>query len=209
MILWLPFLPSAVRAQDDTQSEYLHPPDLVEVVRLDSSIKLDIRYATTKNFMGKKMYSQARAYFQRPVAKALVRVHRRLQRKGYGLVILDAYRPWSVTKQFWEETAQEKRDYVANPTDGSRHNRGAAVDVTLYELSTGQEVPMPSGYDEFSDRASPSYTGGTSEQRSRRDLLRRFMEQQGFRVHRLEWWHFTHKNWREYEVLDIPFEHLH
>ncbi len=187
-----------------------HQPshDLVEVVTLDSTITLDIRYATPRNFMGRAMYSQARAFLQRPVAEALVRVHRRLRSQGYGIVILDAYRPWSITRKFWEETPPEKRDYVANPSDGSRHNRGAAVDVTLYELTTGREVSMPSDYDEFSERAASTYAGGSALQRKLRDLLRHSMEREGFWVHPREWWHFTHRLWKSYQLLDIPFELL-
>lgn len=208
LLLCLFIVPSVLLAGGDGDAGRHARADLVEVETLDSTIKLDIRYATPHNFMGRAMYKRPRAFLQRSVAHALVRVHRRLQRQGYGVIILDAYRPWSITKKFWEETPPEKRDYVANPSDGSRHNRGAAVDVTLYEVSTGREVSMPSAYDEFNERASPTYSGGTSEQRRLRDLLRSAMEREGFWVHSREWWHFTHKRWRAYEVLDIPFEQL-
>jgi D-alanyl-D-alanine dipeptidase len=208
VLLCLLLVPAGILAQNVSQGRHRPPHDLVEVVTLDSTIALDIRYATDHNFMGRVMYSQARAFLQRPVAEALVRVHRRLRSQGYGIVILDAYRPWSITKKFWEETPPAKRDYVANPNTGSRHNRGAAVDVTLYDLSTGREVSMPSAYDEFSERAWSTYAGGTPEQRRLRDLLRQCMEREGFWVHPREWWHFTHKLWRVYEILDIPFEQL-
>jgi D-alanyl-D-alanine dipeptidase len=155
VLLCLLLVPAGILAQNVSQGRHRPPHDLVEVVTLDSTIALDIRYATDHNFMGRVMYSQARAFLQRPVAEALVRVHRRLRSQGYGIVILDAYRPWSITKKFWEETPPAKRDYVANPNTGSRHNRGAAVDVTLYDLSTGREVSMPSAYDEFSERGQP------------------------------------------------------
>ncbi|HEY5489859.1 MAG TPA: M15 family metallopeptidase, partial [Gemmatimonadaceae bacterium] len=108
--------------------------DLVELVTIDSSIKLDIRYASTNNFMGAALYSQARAFLQRPAAEALVRAHHALAREGYGLLIHDAYRPWYVTWMFWEATADSQHTFVANPATGSRHNRGAAVDLTLYDL---------------------------------------------------------------------------
>jgi D-alanyl-D-alanine dipeptidase len=207
-LLCVLLVPAGVLAENVSRGSHHPPHDLVEVVTLDSTIALDIRYATANNFMGRAMYSQARAFLQRPVAEALVRVHRRLRSQGYGIVILDAYRPWSITKRFWEETPPEKRGYVANPNDGSRHNRGAAVDVTLYDLSTGREVSMPSAYDEFSERAWSTYAGGTPEQRRLRDLLRQCMEREGFWVHPHEWWHFTHKLWHVYEILDIPFEQL-
>lgn len=181
----------------------LRTPDLVEIVRLDSTIRLDIRYATEKNFMGRRMYDTARALLQRPAAEALLRVHKKLRKLGLGLVIFDAYRPWSVTRQFWDETPPAKRSFVANPRYGSKHNRGCAVDLSLYDLRTGRETDMPSGYDEFSRRASPDYTGGTASQRRWRDLLRSAMEAEGFTVDRGEWWHFDYRDWRLYPVLDI------
>lgn len=193
--------------QDTTQQQF-RPTDLVEITRLDSTIKLDIRYATSRNFMKRKMYSQPRAFLQRPAAEALVRANAKLRKRGYGLVIFDAYRPWSVTKQFWELTPPEKRDYVANPKDGSRHNRGGAVDITMFELMTGKEVDMPSDYDDFSERASPVYAGGTVAQRRLRNLLRSIVESEGFVVSANEWWHFNYRDWNEYELLDVPFEKL-
>lgn len=175
-------------------------PDLVELVTLDPTIRLDIRYATTNNFMNQKFYSEARAFLQRPAAEALVRVHRSLAREGYGLLVFDGFRPWSVTKAFWDATPPAKRHFVANPAKGSRHNRGCAVDLTLYDRATGREVTMPSGYDEMTERAYPGYTGGTPEERRLRDLLRRAMEAQGFTVNEFEWWHFDYRDWREYPI---------
>jgi D-alanyl-D-alanine dipeptidase len=184
--------------------------DLVEVVKLDPTIRLDVRYATPNNFTGQPVYRQARAFLQRPAAEALVRVNRALHDKGYGLLVFDGYRPWSVTKHFWEITPKDKREkgFVANPAKGSKHNRGAAVDLSMYDLATGKEVEMPSAYDEFTDRADPDYAGGTSEQRSRRDLLRAEMEKEGFSVDPGEWWHFNYKGWEEYPILDISFERI-
>lgn len=181
---------------------------MAELVALDSSIRLDIRYATTNNFMASAMYSQARAFLQRPAAEALVRAHRALARDGYGLLIHDAYRPWYVTWMFYEATPDSQRTFVANPATGSRHNRGAAVDLTLYELASGRVVRMPSGYDEFTDRAYATYPGGTASERARRELLRRAMEAEGFTVNSTEWWHFDYNGWREYPVLNTPFERI-
>jgi len=180
-------------------------PDLVEITSLDPTIKLDVRYATDRNFVGRAVYPEARAFLQRPAAEALVRAHRALASEGYGLLVFDAYRPWSVTKLFWDLTPRAKRAFVANPKQGSKHNRGAAVDLSLYDLATGAEVEMPSAYDEMSPRAYPGYAGGTSEQRARRDRLRAAMEREGFRVEPNEWWHFNHRDWREYPILDVPF----
>ncbi|MBI4429798.1 MAG: M15 family metallopeptidase [Ignavibacteriales bacterium] len=183
-------------------------PDLVEITKMDSTIKLDIRYATTNNFMNEVFYSQPRAFLQRSAGEAVVRAHRNLKTLGYGLLIHDAYRPWYVTKMFWDATPNDKRDFVADPAKGSRHNRGCAIDITLYELSTGKAVEMPSGYDEFSERAFPTYPGGTSLQRWHRELLRVALEEQGFNVYEWEWWHFDYKDWRRYQILNVTFEQI-
>ncbi len=182
--------------------------DLVELKMLDSTIHLDIRYATTNNFMGEKFYSQAKAFLQRPAAEALVRAHRGLRNMGYGLLIHDAYRPWYVTKMFWDATPKEQKDFVADPAKGSRHNRGSAVDLSLYELKTGKPVEMVSGYDEFSHRAYPTYPGGTSLQRWHRQLIRKAMEAEGFKVFDVEWWHFDFKDWRRYPIGALTFEEI-
>ena len=183
-------------------------PALVELVKLDPSLRLDIRYATTNNFMRRPVYRQARAFLQRPAAEALVRANQALRTQGYGLLLFDGYRPWSITKMFWDAATGEQRKigFVANPREGSKHNRGCAVDLTMFDLKTGREVEMPSGYDEFSPRAYSNYQGGSSEARQRRELLRRAMETEGFEVLPEEWWHFNHRDWRQYPILDIPFE---
>jgi D-alanyl-D-alanine dipeptidase len=182
--------------------------DLVEVVKLDPTIKLDIRYATNNNFLSTPMYSQARAFLERPAAEALARANQSLREKGYGLLVHDAYRPWYVTKMFWDATPNDKKIFVANPRDGSRHNRGCAVDLTLYDLKTGAVVKMPSGYDEMSERAYADYAGGTLEERQRRAILRQAMEKEGFTVYPQEWWHFDYKDWKQYPILNVRFEEL-
>lgn len=179
--------------------------DLVELVRLDPTIKLDIRYAGSNNFVGRAVYPEARAFLQRPAAEALIAVHRELARHGYGLLIHDGYRPWAITKMFWEVTPPALREFVADPATGSKHNRGAAVDLSLYDLATGAAVEMPSAYDEFSARAYPDYRGGSPIARALRDLLRKSMEAHGFTVEPNEWWHFNYDAWREYPILNIPF----
>jgi CubicO group peptidase (beta-lactamase class C family)/D-alanyl-D-alanine dipeptidase len=189
------------------RGEFLKP-DLVELRSLDNSIKYDIRYATTNNFMSAVFYSQARAFLQRPAAEALVRAHRKLAAKGYGLLIHDAYRPWYVTKMFWDATPDAQRHFVANPANGSRHNRGAAVDLTLYDLRTGQPVEMVGGYDEFSERSYPDYPGGSSRQRWLRELLRDAMEAEGYNVYEFEWWHFDYSDWRRYPIGTLTFEQI-
>jgi len=181
------------------------PVDLVELASLDPTLRLDIRYATADNFLSTPIYQEARAFLQRPPAEALVRANQSLARTGHGLLIHDAYRPWWVTKLFWEATPVDKRTFVADPALGSRHNRGCAVDLTLYRLSDGRAVEMPSLYDEMSERASPDYAGGPPETRRLRDLLRSAMEQQGFTVYESEWWHFDYRGWRDYPILNVSF----
>ena len=180
--------------------------DLVELIKLDKAIKLDIRYATANNFVGRPVYPEARAFLQRPAAEAVVRVHKKLKKQGLGIVIFDGYRPWSITKLFWDVVPEDKRKFVADPTKGSKHNRGAAVDLGVYDLKTGEPIPMPSGYDEFTDRASPDYAGGTDQERANRDMLRRLMEAEGFTVNPNEWWHFDYKDWQSYAIYDISFD---
>ncbi len=180
--------------------------DLVELSKLDKSIKLDIRYATADNFMGRVVYPEARAFLQRPAAEAVVRVHKLLKKEGLGLAIFDGYRPWSITKLFWETVTLEQRKFVADPATGSRHNRGCAIDLTIFDLKTGKLLPMPSGYDEFTERASPGYKGGTDEERANRDKLRRLMEADGFTVNSDEWWHFDFNEWQQYAIYDISFK---
>ncbi len=179
--------------------------DLLELVKLDKTVKLDIRYARTDNFVGKVVYKEARAFLQRPAAEAVIRVHKLLKTQGLGIVIFDGYRPWSITKLFWEVTPDDKRKFVANPKTGSRHNRGCAVDLSIYDLKTGKLVPMPSDFDEFTERASPNYQGGTAEETKNRELLRKLMEAEGFTVNNNEWWHFDYKDWQSYAIYDISF----
>ena len=184
------------------------PADLVELTSLDPTITLDVRYATTNNFLGSVFYAEARAVLQRPAAEALVRVQRALAPLGYGLLVHDGYRPWYVTKTFWDTTPADRKWLVANPAQGSRHNRGAAVDLTLYDLKTGAVIEMPSTYDESTPRAYAFYPGGTSLQRWHRALLRRVMEAEGFAVNPEEWWHFDHQDWRRYAIGNVPFDRI-
>jgi len=201
-------LPIALAARPPVEKGDFRAPDLVELNVLDPTIHLDIRYASTNNFIGAPLYQQARAFLQRPAALALLRVQRSLAAEGYGLLVHDGYRPWYVTKIFWDAMPPEQHIFVADPAEGSRHNRGCAVDLTLYDLATGRAVQMPSEYDETSERAYPAYAGGTAGQRRLRDLLRRHMEAEGFTVYEFEWWHFDYRDWKHYGIQNVRFEDL-
>lgn len=201
-------LKEALTAQPPAETGDFLPTDLVELRKLDPTIKLDIRYATKNNLFDTVFYSQPRAFLQRAPAEALVRVNSKLKARGYGLLIHDGYRPWYVTKVFWEATPQDKKIFVADPSKGSRHNRGAAVDLSLYDLKSGRPIEMVSTYDETTDRAYPNYPGGTSLQRWQRDLLRAVMESEGFTVYEAEWWHFDYKDWQRYHIGNVRFEKI-
>lgn len=203
--IWFILVPYAVGQDGPPAEPGKREADLIELIKLDRSIRLDIRYATASNFTGRAVYPEARAFLQRPPAEALAAIHKRLKKEGLGLVIFDAYRPWSITKIFWETVTPEQRIYVADPAKGSKHNRGCAVDLSLYDRRTGKLLPMPSEYDEFSEKAWPTYTGGTEEERANRDKLRGLMEAAGFTVNPNEWWHFDFNDWQSYAIYDISF----
>ena len=193
------------QAQPPKEPGPFKPSHLVELARLDPTIKLDIRYATKNNFLGRAVYKEACAFLQRPAAEAVVRASTALRAKGYGLLIYDAYRPWHVTKLLWNNTPNEKKMFVADPDIGSRHNRGCAVDLTLFDLKTGKAVVMPSEYDEMTERSYADYTGSTPVATRMRGLLAAAMTAEGFLVFATEWWHYDYKDWREYAILDVSF----
>ncbi len=199
---------AAMEASPPAEPGDFREADLIDVTTLDPTVKLDIRYATTNNFTGAVFYQQPKAFMQRPAAEALVRANARLKPRGLGLLIHDAYRPWHVTKMFWDATPNDMKDFVANPANGSRHNRGCAVDITLYDLTNGQAIQMVAGYDEFSPRSFPMYPGGTSRQRWYRQLLRQTMEAEGFSVYEFEWWHFDYQDWKKYRIGNVTFEEI-
>ena len=176
--------------------------------KVDPTIKFDIRYATKNNFLGRPVYKQARAFLQRPAAEALVRVNQSLRRQGYGLIVFDGYRPWSVTKVFWDATPQDRKEFVADPDKGSRHNRGCAVDLSMFDLKTGATVQMPSEYDEFTERAHINYECATLETKRLRGILRAAMEAEGFAVYEPEWWHYDFKDWQEYPIMNMKFSEV-
>ncbi len=176
---------------------------LVRVADVDPRIRIDLRYATPDNFTGRVLYDRPVARLRASVAERLRRVQDELERDGLGLVIYDAYRPWSVQWTLWGVVANP--DYVADPRRGSRHNRGAAVDVGLVD-DRGHALPMPSAYDEFTERAHRDYAGGTDEELANRERLARAMEAQGFTGLPTEWWHFDAPHWEWYPIADVPLE---
>ncbi len=182
--------------------------DLVELVKIDPALRLDIRYATSNNFLGFAVYPEARAFLRREAAVALVEVRRELEKDGLGLLILDAYRPHSVTQLMWDRTPVAQRAYVADPAQGSRHNRGAAVDLTLVDLKTGRPVAMPSYYDDFSEKAHHDYQGSTAQARAHRTKLKDVMERHGFEALSNEWWHYDFQGWKRFPISDQSFSEL-
>jgi D-alanyl-D-alanine dipeptidase len=198
----------SLAAKPPEESGGFRSADLVELITLDPTLRLDIKYASTDNFMGVPLYSSAQAFLQRPAADAVVRAHLALRRQGYGLLIHDGYRPWYVTRMFWEATPDSLRIFVADPSRGSRHNRGCAVDLTLFDLATGEPVEMPGRYDEMSPRSYPTYPGGGARQRQLREILRAAMTAEGFTVYEAEWWHFDYRDWRAYRIGNQRFEEL-
>lgn len=176
---------------------------LVDIADVDPRIVVDVRYATKNNFMRRVLYPVGRVLLRESVARRLARVQDELAGMGLGLKVYDGYRPLSVQKEMWEVLPDP--NYVADPAKGSRHNRGAAVDLTLIDAK-GQELEMPSGYDDFSESAHADYAGGSETARRNRDLLIKTMEKQGFTVLKTEWWHFDAPGWERYSVLDIPLK---
>ncbi len=201
----VPFIP-ARQAKDLAAAD---PGRLVELVKVDPNIRLDMRYATTNNFTGVILYDEARAFLTAPAAQAVARASTAARAEGFGLTIYDAYRPWRVTKKLWDATpAGPKKNYVANPKRGSKHNRGCAVDLTLHDLANGQLVEMPTEFDDFSEKAHRDYMGASTRAIENRARLQRYLEAEGFSGLSNEWWHFDFNGWEQFPVLDIPFDKL-
>lgn len=192
--------------QPTSRSQYsraIDDGDLVDIRRINPRIALDIRYATKHNFTRRTLYPQARCILRRTVAERLSRVQADLEERGFGLKVYDCYRPLSVQKQMWKLVPDDR--YVANPAQGSRHNRGSAVDLTLV-TSQGDELEMPTGFDDFSERAHINATNVSAKARYHRQVLQQAMKQQGFLPLTTEWWHFDDPNWKQYPVMDVPLD---
>jgi len=180
--------------------------ELVNLEKFIPGLVLEIRYATTNNFTGKKIYNLARAYARKPVAESLKKIQADLKKQGLGLKIFDGYRPYSATVMFYE--TYHDTTYVASPYKGSRHNRGCAMDLTIIDLETGKELPMPTEYDSFKKEAWPSTPVSDPVIRKNRQTLIDAMEKHGFKVNASEWWHFDFAGWQKFAVMDIDFEEL-
>jgi D-alanyl-D-alanine dipeptidase len=181
--------------------------ELVDLEKFIPGIVLEIRYATTNNFTGAKIYNLAKAYSRKPVAVALKKAQADFNKLGYSIKIYDAYRPYSATVKFYEIMKGDTM-YVANPYKGSRHNRGCALDMTLVDSKTKLELKMPTGYDAMQKEAWPTATITDQEARMNRDNLIAVMERNGFKVYTTEWWHFDFNGYERFEVMDIDFEEL-
>jgi zinc D-Ala-D-Ala dipeptidase len=181
---------------------------MIELKQRIPNLVLDLRYATADNFLHQPLYpSQTSFTFLRSApAQALQKVQTELNSKGLGLKIFDAYRPYSVTVKFWELVKDER--YVANPTKGSGHNRGLAVDLTIVDLKTGIELDMGTGFDNFTDTAHHSFTQLSPSVLQNRKLLKEVMLKYSFNLLETEWWHYYWPNDRNYEVLDLDFKQL-
>lgn len=203
-------LPTGVQAEPEgpgTASPVGQGADrLVEVSGLAAGLRVELRYATTNNFTKHVIYTpSARCYLRAPVAARLATVHRLLQAQGLGLKVYDCYRPRSAQQTLWDIVPDER--YVANPKAGSRHNRGAAVDLTLVNKD-GRELLMPTPYDDFTVKAHRTYRGGPAAALRNRELLERAMVAQGFVAMPTEWWHFDDPDSKRYPLTDISFDTL-
>ncbi len=179
---------------------------LVELHSAIPGLRLDVRYATADNFMKRPLYPVVRVFLRAPAAQALGDVQRELAAQGLGLKVFDGYRPYRVTEAMWEPIRNP--DYVADPSKGSRHNRGAAVDLTLVDLATGLELPMPTPYDDFTARAGHDFEDLPVDAKGNRAKLRDVMIRHGFEPLPSEWWHYDFAGWRTFPLMDIPLENL-
>jgi len=224
-IVFLAFLFAAITSCDSTKKKNINDlniitdiatynnskkidPDkqLVNIKEIIPDVILDIRYATTNNFTGKQIYNSPDAFVRKPVAEALAKIQKELNSEGLGLKIFDAYRPYAATVKFYE--IYPDTNFVAAPWRGSVHNRGCAVDVTLINLKTGKELKMPTPFDDFTEKASHSFTDMPEQVLQNRQTLKDIMTKHGFKIYDAEWWHYSFRDWEKYELMDISFEEL-
>jgi D-alanyl-D-alanine dipeptidase len=181
---------------------------LTHLEKMDPTFKFDIRYAREDNFVKRVVYHSAHAFLLEHVANDLLNVHQALKADGFGLLVFDGYRPWSVTKLFWDISNEHDRQFLADPAKGSCHNRGCAVDLSMYDLKTGKAVVMPSDFDEMNEKAYTAYPGGEARSRELRDLLQATMKADHFTGIKFEWWHFNHITQNDWPVMNFTFEEI-
>jgi zinc D-Ala-D-Ala dipeptidase len=179
---------------------------IVKLSEYVSPLFFDVPYQTKKNFTGIRLYRRHSFWVVPEAAKGLTMVQDSLKKLGLSLYFFDTYRPYTVTKKMWEIVPDER--YAANPANGSGHNRGLAVDVTLAYLTTGQPLPMPTGFDNFSDTAHHGFQDLPEQLIKNRDILKGVMEHYGFKALSTEWWHYSLPNARDYPLLDLDFKEL-
>ncbi len=179
--------------------------DLVDIQKINPSIRLDIRYATTNNFTQRKVYSHAKCYVRAHVAKKLDAVQKELESMDLGLVVFDGYRPLDVQKLFWQLVPDPR--YVAPPTEGSHHNYGCAVDCSLVKKD-GTPLPMGTDFDDFTEKAHRNFTDLGADVIKNRKLLEEIMVKHGFLPMPYEWWHFDDADWKKYKILNVSFAEL-
>lgn len=202
----LPVSPYGLRYVNDPilyAAQVVKDPEnaFLDMRQLLSSAKFDVTYATENNFLKRRLYPTADVFLRRPAAEALVRVAKRLAPSGLGLILYDGYRPYAVTVTFFEEVGDTT--FVAHPRKGSKHNRGMAIDLSLFDLRTGKLLPMPSAYDEASLRAWHNYADGDPETLKNRAILKDAMVAEGFEVFPYEWWHYDYKGWQNCVTYDL------
>lgn len=181
---------------------------LIELKEIIPYLRYDLKYASNQNFTGKRVYPKntQSSYLIKEAAQSLKVIAKELEAKNLGLLIWDAYRPYRATVKFWKMIHDER--YVANPAKGSGHNRGIAVDLTLYEISTGELLEMPTGFDNFSDTAHHDFMLLAEKKIMNRQLLKNTMEKHGFKSLETEWWHYAWPNDRNYPIMNISFKRL-
>ena len=181
---------------------------LVKLDQFEPTFQFDIRYARIDNFMNRVVYESAHAFLLEHVAHDLRRAHDQLATHGFGLLIFDGYRPWSVTKLFWDLSKENDRKFLADPELGSSHNRACAVDLSLYDLKTLKPVTMPSDFDEMNEKSFLTYSGGDAKSRELRDLLQATLCANQFKGIKNEWWHFNHLSHEEWPVMNFTFNEI-
>lgn len=210
-LAWLCLLLAAVAAWAEPPPVVrdAQAPAALELVNLDSlrvGFRFDLRYATPDNFVHATLYPVAKAYLNREAAKALVEVQHELAAQGLGLKIFDAYRPLSVQQRMWDLIHDER--YVSNPAiNAGRHTRGTAVDLTLVDRE-GRDVPMPTPFDDFTERAHRNAAGIPADAAHNAKVLEDAMVKHGFLPYPFEWWHFDHRDWKKHPPLDVALDKL-